>query len=570
MKEFNISTLTRPALPRSERLRGTGGSVSAPGTGTRGTDGGAVPTDVEHAKEADYAREAGHAREADHSKEADHALAADTAEVARDLTDDSPAWDEMARRYLSRLDDDTAQGLIKLMKGADFGDFTSGMVGGFGGRIDGQGNGEMQSLRVRGTMEVMELLINRVRAIGGQLVVAEGDTVERVERDPSNPRVYTLFLKEQAPGCFTEQAEGNILQGRVSAIADGSITESWMRVLSVNPAANTLTVLLYDDADTPNGANHPPCEMMNVVRRGNADPSDTQRSSVIVISSPDRRILFLDRVHSPKTTADNVAACIGIPPESIASQLGSAIIPGQMYLYARGMIARDVIRWGPELPPEQHTEFRGLWQQGQTYYCGDTRDYAPHDLDNFDGTDADGTLMDPTSSEYLQIMENRRAHTRAEVSEVSHLGCVWRCVATHTSDATNAPRWDAAMWLMVSGDPEFRLEFTDLENLYDADDFAPVLEVRAVLHNQDVTADVADTDWMWTRTTAGPDGQERTLSDNAWAAATATRNPRNRVALTLADLDLNGYTPHQMKTVRFTCRATLRDGATASNSVDIG
>lgn len=63
---------------------------------------------------------------------------------------------------------DTFKGKMTFDDGAQFGGFASGMTG-FGGIIDKKGNAEMQSLKLRGFLEVPELRYNRVE-------ISMGDT----------------------------------------------------------------------------------------------------------------------------------------------------------------------------------------------------------------------------------------------------------------------------------------------------------------------------------------------------------------------------------------------------------
>ena len=83
-------------------------------------------------------------------------------------------------KYFLRKDvPDIARGLITFLNGlksnanVEFGDFASGMTG-FGGRIDGQGNGELESLIVRRFLEVPELRYNRVEVLIGDRWSAPG------------------------------------------------------------------------------------------------------------------------------------------------------------------------------------------------------------------------------------------------------------------------------------------------------------------------------------------------------------------------------------------------------------
>lgn len=79
--------------------------------------------------------------------------------------------------FLSKIDPDTAQKLIKFLEGSEFGDFVPGILG-KGGKIDSNGDAEMQSLILHRFLEVPELRYNRVsievgnkwRAPGGGII----------------------------------------------------------------------------------------------------------------------------------------------------------------------------------------------------------------------------------------------------------------------------------------------------------------------------------------------------------------------------------------------------------------
>lgn len=80
--------------------------------------------------------------------------------------------------FLSKIDPDTAQKLIKFLEGVEFGNFIPG-INGSGGCINGNGDGELQSLILHKFLEVPELRYNRVsievgnkwRAPGGGIVL---------------------------------------------------------------------------------------------------------------------------------------------------------------------------------------------------------------------------------------------------------------------------------------------------------------------------------------------------------------------------------------------------------------
>lgn len=85
--------------------------------------------------------------------------------------------------FLSKKYDDVARGLITLLQGANFGEFAEGLTG-FGGRIDGNGHGELDSLTLRQWLEVPELRYNRISIqVGNQWRAPGGGIIESVEPD---------------------------------------------------------------------------------------------------------------------------------------------------------------------------------------------------------------------------------------------------------------------------------------------------------------------------------------------------------------------------------------------------
>jgi hypothetical protein len=112
-----------------------------------------------------------------------HAALADEATVADNLSPRSSDWEtiddkdtatkeaalvEASKRFLSKLDDDTAAGIITFLQksihagGIQIGkDFITGLLG-QGGYIDGNGRGELRSLRLWETLEVPEIRYNKI------------------------------------------------------------------------------------------------------------------------------------------------------------------------------------------------------------------------------------------------------------------------------------------------------------------------------------------------------------------------------------------------------------------------
>ena len=85
--------------------------------------------------------------------------------------------------FVSKRYDDIVQGLLKFVQGATFGDFMGGLVG-YGGKIDGHGHGELESLSLRRFLEVPELRYNRVSIyVGNQWRAPGGGIIESVTPD---------------------------------------------------------------------------------------------------------------------------------------------------------------------------------------------------------------------------------------------------------------------------------------------------------------------------------------------------------------------------------------------------
>lgn len=98
-------------------------------------------------------------------------------------------------RFLSKLNPDTAAGIITFLQGLvsqgaitanggiDFGQFITGLFG-TGGRIDAQGHGELRSLRLWEWLEVPEIRFNKITVNIGLSIRSEGGgIIERVVPD---------------------------------------------------------------------------------------------------------------------------------------------------------------------------------------------------------------------------------------------------------------------------------------------------------------------------------------------------------------------------------------------------
>lgn len=445
------------------------------------------------------------------------------ADLAYDLTEDSPA----AKRFLSRIADDIAEGHITFNEGltaiglaifrdgAHFGEFIKSLYAGKGAGIDKDGNAEFETVRVRSYFEAMEFIVNRLAAIEGDQLLTEGDTIDRVVDNGDG--TFGLYLHSKWDGYFTAQKENNVLKGIINTLATGSgvYYTCWLRVNSVNPGLNYIEVTMYPDEETPAGKNYPPCELMKIARWGNQ--TNKTRQSCLYLSSTEGRIVKLSGVTKPIIDKTNYGATFGTVPEFL-TEMGLPIIEGQDYIYARGVIAQDFLQIDYQGKPIVTYVDRGQWSATADYYAEE---------------------RNPATGIY-------------ETSDVWYMGCKYRCMVTGTH---TAPAWNNTAWAMIEGNPDFTVEFADTDYLFDPDNFDVTLTIIAWLHNIDITQDILDTDVVWTRYSEDAQGVARVASDNAWAINRAGAG--KSLHLTGADIDFNGYIP---RTIRFTATVTLRDG----------
>lgn len=541
MAVYELKTFKRGQRPRSERLRELGGESTGGGSTVvtvNGSGSAVSPNDHYHANkqaldqistDADGYEYLTRQKEVTDDKgnavyeQITEKVKAGYADVANDLTEDSP----IRKQFLSRLVDDVAKGNITFEQairvagvsymggGAEFGEFIKSLYAGKGAGIDAKGNAEFESVRVRSYFECLELIINRLSAIEGDQLLTEADTIDSV--DDLGDNCYGLHLRSKWDGYFTAQAVGNVLKGIINTLASGSgkYYTCWLRVNSVNTANNYIEVTAYPDEDTPAGKNYAPCEAMKIARWGNQ--TDTKRQSCIYLSSTEGRIVRLTGVTKPIVEASNYGATFGTLPEFLR-EMDLPIVEGQDYVYARGLIVQDIIRFDYQGRPVSEVIDRGQWDATANYYC---------------------EAINPDTGRY-------------EISDVWYMGCKWRCAKTGTK---TAPAWNNTDWAMVEGNPQFTVEFADTDYIFDPDRFALTLTIIARLYNMDITDDILPADVQWTRYSEDAKGNERVASDNAWALKRA--NAGKSIDLTIADCDLNGYMP---RTLKFIATVTLRDG----------
>lgn len=300
-----------------------------------------LATEAKHALKADQATTAGAADEATHANEADHTQAADEAthataadqanqakhaESAYTLDEDSP----IHRQYLSRLNDDTAEGNIHFQQTASSPKFTTG--------FDGEGwaiqpttptnhgaSGtylEVDNLRVRNTMSVYELVIERVRAICGSLGISQAcGKVDKVTHDATN---YYLTLEGDDTHGYGGFQPNDII--RCQRWTQNGVKGYWVKINEVNGPTLTIDRQQFDATIAQQGNNYP-ADQVNTNQKtqlqtpgGNTLASSTQQQT---ITSLNGKPLILT-TYTILTTGQQAAAASLSP--MIAPAAGDEII----------------------------------------------------------------------------------------------------------------------------------------------------------------------------------------------------------------------------------------------------
>ena len=537
MGVYKLKTTGRGSRPRSKRLREQGAAGNAGGSTVVNVSGGgaATPSIYEHWHDNKAALDQlstdaeGYAyltrlietlddENNDVYERLTEKIKAGSADVATTLAEDSPVreW------FLSKIADDVARGNITFEKaidvmgaallrgGATFGRFNSSLQFGTGANINASGNAEFESVRVRSYFECAELIINRLSAIEGDMILTENDTVERIVTEGA---MFGLYLRQKWEGYTTALVVGDVIKGINNTMRSGSGTYQtcWMRVEYVIPANNYIEVSLFPASDVPAGVNYRPGLLMKIARWGSQ--TDRRRQSCLYLSSTEGRIVHLTGVTKPIVDASNYGATFGTLPDFLKS-MNLPTISGQDYVYARGLVVQDMIRVDYQGKPESEVVDRGAWKPEDSYYCQDLN----------------------------------RTTGRYEISDVWHYGCRYRCAKTGT---TTEPCWGNTDWAMIEGNPEFTVSFAESDAVVDPANFSLTLSIVARCYNTDVTAQILDKDVVWTRYSEDANGIARIDSDATF------RRTGKTITLTPADCDFSddGTLP---KVMRFIATVTLR------------
>ena len=408
---------------------------------------------------------------------------------------------EIDKIYLHKDKEDGTNFLLK------FGEFIDSMVAGKGAGIFPDGRAQFERLEVRDSLTVLELIFNRLSAMESDYSFSESGTIESVSQLEDG--TYSLKMKKRWDNDFTALAENDVVYGVVNDLASGGgkYYTSWLRVLHIDTSANTINAVMYPDSEVPGGKNYPPEPLMILSHRGN--PVDEERQSYWYLSSREKCICMLDGVTKPILEENNYAIIIGkLKQLSLFDNL--PINYRHSYIYCRGIALQDILRIDYQGTPIRNENNRGKWSASEA-------------------------VSDPYKSE------------KETYDVVYHYGCKWMCLVSGTTDE---PKYGAAGWAMVEGNPDFSIDIESSNGWYfDAERFATTLTITGELYNRDVTAHILDSDVEWTRDTGN------VTEDNAWAVAHAETG--KSLPLTVNDL---GPDYMNMTGCKFIARVLLRDG----------
>lgn len=416
--------------------------------------------------------------------------------------------EELAKYFLRKDQADGTEFLLRLLGGVEVGEFTDSITAGRGAAIDAQGNAQLQSLEVRSSLKVLEVIMNRLSAVEGDYEFTENGTVDAVEWQSDN--VYLLTIRKRWDFDFTAFAEHDVVHGSInSLLADGSIITSWFRVLSVDSSANTLLVATYPDDEVPEGKNHAPVSGMNIKRRGNA--MDTTRQSCWYVSSYEGCIMYLEGVTKPILEESNYYLSIG-KPKHLSLFNGLPVNYDHPYLFARGAIIQDLLRVDWQGNPVYEIVDVGLWDEAEEYIRG----------------------YSDTLGKYIQ-------------HQVWYKSCCWRCVAAAATVGT-PPRWNNTQWVCVVGDGNFSLAITSSKGHF----FRFGLEYTTLgfllKHGEmDISVDASQVEWT----------RESGLTEEDLLWNTEHASCGETVDITPADMPSNWY---EVRKVVFRCTVWLKEG----------
>lgn len=344
---------------------------------------------------------------------------------------------EIAKRALSKEHSDSTDYLLKLLAGGEFGEFVDSMIAGKGAGIFPDGRGQFERLEVRGSLSVLDLIINQIQGMESDYSFTEIGKIKSVEDLGEN--TYRLKIEKRTDFDFMKFQENDVCFSIINTLLTGGSDyyTSWMRILTTNSAENSITVVLYPDSEVPGGTNYPPLAGYNVTRRGNSTlPEEggfNGRAQSWMISSREGRIMFLSNVYKPILEDYNYALTIGKLP-NIKALEKLPVTTEDVGIVAQTVIAEKFYQFDYNGDVVPNKVDRGVWSL-ETAQSGAPYRFVQHELSK------------PSGSEYTLLEQ----HT------VYHLGCKWGCLSDKTTDE---PKWNSPSWGLLEGDSRYSLQLS--------------------------------------------------------------------------------------------------------------
>ena len=344
---------------------------------------------------------------------------------------------EIAKRALSKEHSDSTDYLLKLLAGGEFGEFVDSMIAGKGAGIFPDGRGQFERLEVRGSLSVLDLIINQIQGMESDYSFTEIGKIKSVEDLGEN--TYRLKIEKRTDFDFMKFQENDVCFSIINTLLTGGSDyyTSWMRILTTNAQENSITVVLYPDSEVPGGTNYPPLAGYNVTRRGNSTLPEAggfnERAQSWMISSREGRIMFLSNVYKPILEDYNYSISIGRFPRTKALEK-LPISENETGVMAQTVIAEKFYQLDHNGDVVPNKVDRGVWSL-ETAQSG-----APYRFVQYE-------LAKPSGSEYTLLEQ----HT------VYHLGCKWGCLSDKTTDE---PKWNSPSWGLLEGDSRYSLQLS--------------------------------------------------------------------------------------------------------------
>lgn len=426
-----------------------------------------------------------------------------------------------------------------------FGEFIDSMLAGKGTGIFPNGRIQTDRLEVRGSMTVMDLIINEIHAMAGEFNFSDCGKIDKVEYVSEG--TYKLWMQKETETDFTNLDDNDVLMSIVNNLRTGGTDyyTSWFRCLTKNVNNNTLTVVLYPDSEVPGGKNYPPVAGYNVTRRGNAVLPDegevNERAQSWLLSSREGRILFLQNVYKPILEEYNYAISIGKFP-NIKALENLPVTTEDVGIMAKTIVCERLYQYDYNGDVISNKVDRGEW-----------------------------SLSVAQSEQPYRFIQNEKIYpdgvhkyTELEQHTVYHYGCKWGCIVDKTLDE---PVWNSPSWVLLEGDNNYHMDF-ESSNGWQFFLSQVSTDISAIVSygNRDITNVLMATEGVdveWLRDTGN------VPADNTWKP-TYVDGQKHVIRLTRDDMG-SGWGIEYRK-ISFICRVFIpvgEDFETIENSINI-